>query len=316
MSEMNKYIGNEKGSTIILITILITVLVGMAAMVTDAGAVYVTRARLQNAVDAAALAALQDLPNNPTQALDTALTYGQADCPPDSVVDTPQVLESDRAVFVSAHKTVKYGLARILGIDSKIVDAQAMARLEPITGVRGTLPLAVMEDVWSPGQVVVLKGGAQESIFNGWRGAISLGGNGASNYEENLKNDYAGLLRQDDLVDVEDGNMSGPTQSGTEYRLAGCPHTPACTIEHYNTDCPRIGIIPVVKEVLLTDKQGEQTTSKKQVRVCGFALFLLSDAPGNGVDGHITGQFIQGIIEGEADPNGPDFGVYKARLVQ
>jgi len=313
---MNKFIDNEKGSTIILITILITVLIGMAAMVTDAGAIYMTRARLQNAVDAASLAALQDLPVNPTQAVETALSYAQTDCPSDSDIDTPQILESDRAVLVSAHKTVNYGLARILGVESKIVDAQAMARLEPITGVRGALPLAVMEDVWTPGQTVVLKGGAQETIFNGWRGAISLGGNGASNYEENLKNDYTGLLRQDDLVDVEEGNMSGPTQTGTAYRLAGCPHTPACTIEHYNSDCPRVGIIPVVKEVLLTDKQGEQTTSKKQVRVCGFALFLLSDVPSNGVDGQITGQFIQGIIEGEADPNGPDFGVYKARLVQ
>lgn len=316
MNEMNKYIGNEKGSTIILITILITVLTGMAAMVTDAGAIYMTRAKLQNAVDAAALAALQDLPFNPIQAAETALTYAQADCPPDSVIDTPQILESDRAVLVSAHKTVNYGLARILGVESKIVNVQALARLEPITGVRGTLPLAVMEDVWTPGQTVVLKGGAQEMIFSGWRGALSLGGNGASNYEENLKTNYAGLLRIDDLVDVEEGNMSGPTQAGTEYRLAGCPHTPACTIEHYNTDCPRVGIIPVVKEVLLTDKKGEQSISRKQVRICGFALFLLSDTPSNGTDGQITGQFIQGIIEGEADPNGPDFGVYKARLVQ
>lgn len=175
MNEMNKYIGNEKGSTIILITILITVLTGMAAMVTDAGAIYMTRAKLQNAVDAAALAALQDLPVNPTQAAETALTYAQTDCPPDSVIDTPQILESDRAALVSAHKTVNYGLARILGVESKIVNVQALARLEPITGVRGTLPLAVMEEVWAPGQTVVLKGGAQEMIFSGWRGTFAGG---------------------------------------------------------------------------------------------------------------------------------------------
>jgi Flp pilus assembly protein TadG len=316
MSDMNKYIDNEKGSTIILITIFITVLAGIAAMVTDAGAIYLTRGRLQNAVDAASLAALQDLPLNPAQAMETALVYAQADSPSDSVIDTPQILESDRAVLVSAHKTVKYGLARILGVESKIVVAQAMARLEPITGVRGTLPLAVMKDVWSPGQTVVLKGGAQETIFNGWRGALSLGGNGASNYEENLKTNYPGLLRIDDLVDIENGNMSGPTRAGTSHRLAGCPHTPACTIERYNLDCPRIGIISVVEEILLTDNKGEQSISKKQVRISGFALFLLSDTPDNGTNGQITGQFIQGIIEGEADPNGPDYGVYKARLVQ
>jgi len=313
---MNEFIRNEKGSAIVLITILLTVLVGMAAMVTDTGAVFLTRARLQNAVDAAALAALQDLPGDTAQAVATAANYAATDCPPDAEIDMAQILESDRAVFVSAHKTVHYGLARIIGFDSKTVAAQALARLEPITGVRGALPLGVMKDVWTPGQTVILKGGAQESIFYGWRGALALGGNGASNYEENLKNNYTEILRLDDLVDVEEGNMSGPTLTGTEYRLAGCPHTPACTLENYNTTCPRIGIIPVVEEVLLTDKKGEQTTSKKQVRICGFALFLLSDTEGNGSNGQLTGQFIQGIIQGEADPNGPDFGVYRARLVQ
>lgn len=313
---MNEFFRNEKGSAIIMITILLTVLVGMAAMVTDSGAVFLIRARLQNAVDAAALAALQDLPDDTAQAVATAINYATTDCPPDTEVETPQILESDRAVFVSAHKTVHYGLARIIGFDAKTVEAQALARLEPITGVKGALPLAVMKDVWTPGQIAVLKGGAQDAIFNGWRGALALGGNGASNYQENLKTGYTGILRLDDLVDVENGNMSGPTLTGTEYRLAGCPHTPKCTIEHYNTSCPRIGIIPVVEEVLLTDKKGEQTASKKQVRICGFALFLLSDTQGNGNNGLVTGRFIQGIIQGEAKPDGPDFGVYKARLVQ
>lgn len=316
MSKMKKYIDNEKGSAIVLITILLTVLVGMAAMVTDTGAVFLTRARMQNAVDAAALAALQDLPDEAAQAVETASTYATEDCPPDSIIDIPQVLESDHAVYVTARKTVNYGLARILGVDSKTVEAEALARLEPITGVRGVLPLAVMKDVWVPGQTVVLKGGAQEMIFSGWRGPLSLGGNGASNYEENLKNGYSEVLRIDDLVDLEEGNMSGPTLTGTEYRLAACTHTPVCTVTQYNTNCPRVGIVPVAEEVLLINKKGEQTTSKKQVRICGFALFLFSDMAGNGSGGQITGQFIQGIIQGEADPNGPDFGVYKARLVQ
>ena len=313
---MDRIIRNERGSAIVLITIMLTVLAGMTAMVTDAGAVFLTRSRLQTAVDAAALAALQDLPDDSAQAILTASTYAAQDCPPNSVVDTPQILESNRTVLVSAHKTVNYGLARILGIESQTVEVQAMARLEPITGVRGVLPLAVMKDVWTIGQTVILKGSAQETIFNGWRGALALGGNGASSYEDNLKHGYSQILRVDDLADVENGNMSGPTQAGTEYRLAKCPHSPACTIAHYNSDCPRVGIIPVVEEVLLIDKKGEQTTSKKQVRICGFALFLLSDTAGNGTNGQITGQFIHGIIQGETDPDGPNFGAYKARLVQ
>lgn len=306
----------EKGSAIVVIAIFLTVIIGMAAMVIDTGSLYLTRLQLQNAVDAAALAGLQDLPGNPIQAVATASTYAVDNSPSNTVVDTPQIQESDHAIYVSAHKTIDFGFARVLGRDSQVVEAEAMARLEPIAGVRGTLPLAVMEGIWTMGDTVILKGGAQDAIDGGWRGVISLGANGASAYEENLRNNYTGILRLEDLVDVEEGNMSGATQTGTQYRLDACPHTPACTIEQYNPACPRIGIVPIVEQVLLTDKKGEQTVSKKQVRISGFALFLFSDIAGNGNDSQIAGRFIQGIVQGETDPNAPDYGLYKAKLVQ
>ena len=306
----------EKGSVIVVIAVFLMALIGMAAMVTDTGALYLTRSRLQNAVDAAALAGLQELPGNPAQAVETASTYVVNNSPASTEVDTPLIQESDRAILVSAHKMVDFGLARVLGLDSKLVEAEAKARLEPITGVSGCLPLGVMEGTWTLGDTVNLKGGAQETIDGGWRGALALGGNGSSTYEENLKNGYAGILRLEDLVDVENGNMSGPTRTGTAFRLDACPHDPQCTTEHYVMGCPRIGIIPVVSQVLLTDKKGNQTVSKKQVRISGFALFLLSDVPGNGGDSQITGHFIRGFVQGEADPNAPDYGLYKAKLVQ
>lgn len=306
----------EKGSVVVVIAIFLIALIGMAAMATDTGALYLTRSRLQDAVDAAALAGIQDLPDNPAQAVETASTYAVNNSPASTEVGPPLVQESDRAIFVSAHKTVEFGLARVLGLDSKLVEAEAMARLEPIAGVGGCLPLGVMEGTWTLGDTVILKGGAQETINGGWRGALALGKNGASIYEENLKNGYDGILRLDDLADVENGNMSGPTQTGTEYRLDACPHNPQCTIDHYVMGCPRIGIIPVVSQVLLTDKKGNQTVSKKQVRISGFALFLLSDVPGNGGNSQIIGHFIRGFIQGETDPNAPDYGLYKAKLVQ
>jgi Flp pilus assembly protein TadG len=306
----------EKGSVIIVMVIFLTVLIGMAAMVTDTGAMYLTRSRLQNAVDAAVLAGIQDLPGNPSQAVETASAYAANNSPLHAEIDIPQILETNHAIYVSAHKTVNFGFGRVMGLDSKLIEAEAQARLEPITGVSGALPLAVMKGVWTLGDTVTLKGGAQEAIDGGWRGAISLGGNGTSVYEENLKKGYAGILRLEDLVNVENGNMSGPTQTGTGYRLAACPHTPKCTITQYNLACPRIGVVPVVEQILLTDKKGDQTVSKKQVRITGFALFLFSDVFGNGSDSRITGRFIQGIVQGESDPNAPDYGLYKAKLVQ
>lgn len=313
---MFRVIREEKGSVIIILVICLAVLMGMAAMVTDAGAMYLTRSRLQTSVDAAALAGIQDLPGNPSQAVDSANDFALSNCPSDSIIDTPQVLESNRAVFVSAHKTVNFGFAQAIGIQSGLVSAEALARLGPITGVRGALPLAVMKDVWNVGDTVTLKGGSQETIDGGWRGAVALGGNGASVYEDNLKHGYSDFLRINELVDVENGNMSGPTQTGIDYRVTACPHTPECTIDHYVSGCPRLGLIPVVDYVLLTDKKGNQTTSNKQIRVVGFALFLISNVPGNGGDSEIAGQFIQGVIQGESASGGQDFGLYTAKLVQ
>jgi Flp pilus assembly protein TadG len=312
-----KLLQEEKGSAIIIVVICLTVFMGIVATVTDAGAMYLTRSRLQTAADSAALAGVQNLPGNPSLAVEKANYYALSNSPPDSMIDTPQVLESNRAIYVSAHKTVNFGFARAIGHEAGSVSAEAMARLEAITGVRGALSVGVMQDVWTLGDEVVLKGGGNDKVDGGWRGALALGGSGSNVYEKNLKYGYDGIIRIKELIDVEDGNMSGPTRTGTEFRITACPHTPECTIDKYTLGCPRIGLVPILEPVLLIDKKGEdQKVSNKQVRIVGFALFLISDVPGNGNDSQITGRFIQGVVAGESNPDGEDFGLYKAKLVQ
>ena len=55
--------GNQKGSVIALFAVTLIGLVIMAGLVTDVGYLYVQHARLQNGVDAAALAGASQLPN-------------------------------------------------------------------------------------------------------------------------------------------------------------------------------------------------------------------------------------------------------------
>ena len=52
---------NKRGQTIVLFAVLLPILVGMTGLVVDAGVAYVHKARLQNAVDAAAAAGALDL---------------------------------------------------------------------------------------------------------------------------------------------------------------------------------------------------------------------------------------------------------------
>lgn len=51
----------ESGSTIIIIALAMTALLGLTALVVDVGYLYIERSRLQNAADAAALAGARDL---------------------------------------------------------------------------------------------------------------------------------------------------------------------------------------------------------------------------------------------------------------
>ena len=53
----------EDGEALVLFALLMVVLMGIAALVIDVGGGNVTKSKLQNAADAAALAGAQDLPN-------------------------------------------------------------------------------------------------------------------------------------------------------------------------------------------------------------------------------------------------------------
>ena len=62
MRSILKWVKRETGQSIILVAISIAMLCGVAALVVDVGMVSVSQGQLQNAADAAALAAARDLP--------------------------------------------------------------------------------------------------------------------------------------------------------------------------------------------------------------------------------------------------------------
>ena len=74
-------IKNEKGQSIILVALLLVVLCGTTALVVDLSMVYVRKGQLQTAADAAALAAVHDLPNT-TTARNSAESYAMKNAAP------------------------------------------------------------------------------------------------------------------------------------------------------------------------------------------------------------------------------------------
>ena len=66
---------DERGQAIVLMTLSLVVIMGMAALVLDVGNWFHTKRRLQGTADAAALAGAQLLPNDSSGAQSQALAY-------------------------------------------------------------------------------------------------------------------------------------------------------------------------------------------------------------------------------------------------
>ncbi|MFH5878348.1 pilus assembly protein TadG-related protein [Arthrobacter sp. NA-172] len=73
--------GRERGASILIFALLVPVLFGSVALAIDFGHLLFERQHLSNALDAAALAGVTSLPNDPATAQSTALTYADRNDP-------------------------------------------------------------------------------------------------------------------------------------------------------------------------------------------------------------------------------------------
>jgi hypothetical protein len=136
---------DERGQAIVLMTLSLVVIMGMAALVLDVGNWYHTKRRLQGTADAAALAGAQLLPNDSSGAQSQALAYANkngGDVAGANITVTSTVLPND-TISVRARRTDPGIFSGILGIASADIDARAKARVGPPTKARYVAPMVV-----------------------------------------------------------------------------------------------------------------------------------------------------------------------------
>ena len=127
MWSMLKRLKGESGQSAILIALSLVLLCGFAALAIDIGVLSVDQGQLQNAADAAAMAAAWDLPSA-SAAESTAIQYAQLNgvSASDTSVTSPYQ-SSDLKIEVVCKRTVEYSFARVLGLKSKEIIARAVA---------------------------------------------------------------------------------------------------------------------------------------------------------------------------------------------
>ena len=327
---LNKLCFEQRGSAAVVTGIFMVVLIGFSAFVMDFGISYDKASKLQNSLDSAALAALQELPADNASssawlaAENTAIAYAafnEFDIVPE---DIRPIYKNDNSsndiigIKITKSVTVEYNFARVLGIDSGTITRTSSAGLVPAGGISGAVPLSITDSSLSQAIAANIVSGLEIKCssntddigidctgVSGWFGALRFDGSGASDYSELLANGYSGNLFVGQVLEMENGNMSGPTMDGFTTRFNKCHD--GCTVENYLPDCPKIVYVPVV-EVL----------SKNTVKIVAFATFFLTECGGTGNNSYIKATYLKDIVvpDSAAGASGSDFGLYVGKLLE
>ncbi len=122
------------GQVIVLFALVVTVMMMLAALVTDAGQIWLNRRYLQNAADAAALAGAQQLPDDTAAARATACDYAATkNAVPNMAIncngDDIQIFGANDKIKVTTHKTIVPMIGGMFGWPSIDIAADATARV-------------------------------------------------------------------------------------------------------------------------------------------------------------------------------------------
>jgi Flp pilus assembly protein TadG len=136
---------SERGQAILLTTLAMAMLLGMAALVLDVGNWFRDKRRLQGTADAAALAGAQQLPDDAAGAKSMALTYAGkngGDVAGANIVVTSQYQAND-TIAVKAQRNDPGIFSRVFGKTSANITASAKARVGPPVQVLAVAPMVV-----------------------------------------------------------------------------------------------------------------------------------------------------------------------------
>ncbi len=213
-----KKLNNEKGAVAVIVAIMLVVVISFGAFVLDIGALYERRRQVQTAVDGAALAGAQELPN---QDMASAKAYEYLELNGVSTASSAQIEfpDSMRIKVTAPPQTVTYSLAPVMGLHSSTVDATATAIKEYRIHF---VPWALVLSSLTPDQLggtamVELKVSSGESHQGNFQ-SITIPRSDASGvsetYQKNIEEGTEPQLAIGETYDTLTGNRIGPLTDG------------------------------------------------------------------------------------------------------
>lgn len=292
---------NEKGSVAILVMVMMTVLLASAGAAIDVGVVIMERTKLSNALDYAALAGAQELPDGKVKAVTVVEAYlNENDIDPSTVqID---ISDDGKTMTLVGTQEVGYTFLKVVGLDQTSVMANSKIILGAASTVKGGLrPYAVEDFDYQYGALITLKQGAGSS-YNGNFGVVALGGTGSSVYENNALYGYEGEIAVGDDISTEPGNMANVSNLLKTY-INSIPHT----FESHPRDSERLWTVPLVDSL--------DVGGRDSVTVTGFAQVFVEDIDKKSGKIEIKARFVRFVVNGDIDTTLVDRGTFGVKLV-
>jgi hypothetical protein len=305
MTTLRPRLRDESGQAFVFIAVILTALVGMAALVVDVGSWYQADRRLQTAADAAALAGAQELPLNQSDARSTADQYAKTNDP--NVKEPINITFPDAGTIdVVAEADTPGIFAPVLGdFDVVTVHAEAQAKVLVPELLKDVAPIAVYKDeacIVSScfGQTVTLAFN-EDDPYDPTKSKFGL-----------LDLDRDGTAGAGDMKDWIENGYPDPLPINTTYPPANGEKNGIKKELGDAADEGRVLLFPVY-----------DSATEAGYNVIGWAAFVIEDIGAwNGHEHVLTGHFVTFIATSLAggntlDPDdNPDFGVHVITLTK
>jgi Flp pilus assembly protein TadG len=122
-----KLLKNDKGSTIVIVTLMFTALMAFCAFTIDIGRVALEKANMQNAIDASTIAGAQFLPDT-VKARNAANEYIVKNGYSPSNISI-SFSNSNKNITINGSKIIEYTFAKILGFQTTTIKPLAVAQM-------------------------------------------------------------------------------------------------------------------------------------------------------------------------------------------
>ncbi len=321
MMNMRRLMADETGNMLVLSVAGLLALLGFAALAVDISCLLTAHAQLQTAADAAALAGAAQLPYGTDVAAETSIHFARRnDCLNQAVqISTADVtFPSSRRIRVQVVRRVPLHFSPLFGLNEIPLAVSATAEIGTLHGTNGLRPWGVPKFGWQVGQEVTIKAGTinapatDPSFFYPIDfPPINRGDpeTGASVYEENIRSGSRHFVYIGDILQVEPGNMVGPTAKAVEDLIAADADARWQNNRLVDSDYPGLSSPRVIK-IPLYDPDVPPESGRNEITCIGLAAFFLEGISGK----NVSGRFIELITNG--DYGGGYSLLYGVKLVQ